>query len=91
LTKGCIATAHGRYSLYFTRHHFAFKIAPSYGGFGPSSNTWFLGSTKFKNSKGISIGSATFVGLTIVRDRHRPTDRPRYSIYNNRPRPHLRI
>jgi len=90
LTKGRIATAHGRYSQYFTGHPFPFKIVPSHGGFGPSSNTWLLGSTKFKNPKDISIGSAT-AGLTIVTNRHRPTKRPRYSICNNRPRPHLRI
>lgn len=50
--------------------------------------TWLLESTKFKNPKGISIGSYTLQGLrsrhTVY--RHRPTDRPRYSIYNNRPR-----
>jgi len=33
------------------------------------------------NTKDISIDSAIFAGLTIVRDR--PTDRPRYSICNN--------
>jgi len=32
-----------------------------------------------------------FVGLTIVTDVHRQTDRSRYSICNNRPRSHLRI
>jgi len=33
---------------------------------------------------GISVGSAVFEGLTIVTNR--PTDRPRYSVCNNKPR-----
>jgi len=42
-------------------------------GTGLSNNTWFLGSTRVHNPKNISIGSAVFVGLTIVTDRQ--TDR----------------
>jgi len=38
---------------------------------------------------GISIGSAIFAGLTIVTDR--PTDRPRYSVCNNRPHLHSTV
>jgi len=38
------------------------------------------------NPNGISSGSAVFAGLMTVTDR--PTDRPRYSVSNNRP--HLR-
>jgi len=37
------------------------------------------------NPNGISIGAAFFAGLTSVTDK---TDRPRYSVGNNRP--HLR-
>ena len=43
------------------------------------------------NPNGISIGgSAVFTGLTTVTDRQtdRRTNRPRYSVGNNRPRPH---
>jgi len=44
LTKGCIAVAHERYSLYFTvGRPFPHKITSSHGGSGPPSNTWFLG------------------------------------------------
>jgi len=35
------------------------------------------------NPNGISIGSSVFAGLKTVTDR--PTDRPRYSVCNNRP------
>jgi len=34
------------------------KIAPSHGGSGPPSNTWFLGPVWAHNPNGISIGSA---------------------------------
>ena len=33
----------------------------------------------------ISIGSTVFARLTNVTNRHRPTDRPRYSVCSNRP------
>ena len=52
---------------------FLLKIAPSHGGSGPLSNTWFLGPTQVRNPNGMSIGSAVFAELTIVIDR--PTDR----------------
>jgi len=54
------------------------------------SNTWFRGPTRVHNPNGISIGSAGFAGLTIVTDRQtdRPTNRPRYSVCNNRPHLH---
>ena len=55
-------------------------------GISTPSNTWFLGPTRVHNPNGISIASAVFAGLTIVADR--PTNRPCYSICNNRP--HLR-
>jgi len=43
--------------------------------------------TRVLNPNGISIGSVVFTGLTTVADRE--TDRPRYSVCNNRP--HLYI
>jgi len=42
------------------------------GGSGPLSNTWFSGSTRVRNSNGISIGAAVYTGLISVTDR--PTD-----------------
>jgi len=52
---------------------FPLKIAPSRGGSGLASNTWFLWPTQVHNPNGISIGSFVFAGLTSVTDR--PTDR----------------
>jgi len=48
------------------------------GGSGPPSNTWFPGPTQVLNPNGSSIGAAVFAGLMSV------TDRPRYSVGNNR-------
>ena len=62
---------------------FPLKIDPSHGGSGPSSNTWFPGPTEVLNPNGISISSTILAGLTSVSDRQ--TDRPRYSVGNNRP------
>jgi len=45
------------------------KIAPSHGGSGPPSNTWFLGPAEVLNPSGISMGAAVFAGLTRVVDR----------------------
>ena len=60
-------------SLYFTLGRpFSLKTAPSHGGSGPPSNTWFPGSTHVLNPNGSSIGAAVFAGLTSVTDR--PTD-----------------
>ena len=53
-------------------------------GITPPSSTWFLGSTRVHSPNGIWIGSAVFTGLTVITDRE--TDRPRYSVCNNRPR-----
>jgi len=50
------------------------------GGRGPLSNILFLGLIRVLNPN--LIGSAVFAGLIIVTDR--PTDRPRYSVGNNR-------
>ena len=46
------------------------------------SNTCFLWPIRVHNPNGISIGSAVFAGLTIVTDGL--TDRPRYSVCNNK-------
>jgi len=43
----------------------------------------FTGPARVHTPNGISVGSAVFARLTIVTDR--PTDRPRYSVRNNRP------
>jgi len=43
-----------------------------------------LGPIQADNPNGISIGSVVFAGLTSVTDRQ--TDRPHYSVGNNRPR-----
>jgi len=53
------------------------------GNLNSPSNTWSLGPSQVLNPDGISIGSAVFAGVTSVTDR--PTDRPRYSVSNNRP------
>jgi len=55
----------------------ALKIAPSHGGSGPPSNTWFPGPTRALNPKGILISLAISAGLTIATDRQtdRQTDR----------------
>ena len=58
------------------------KLPVRMRGIWTPSNTWFLGSTRVHTPNSISIDSAVFAGLTIV------TDRPRYSVCNNRP--HLR-
>jgi len=63
------------------------KIAASHGVSGPTSNTCFPWPTQVLNPNGISIGSAVFAWLTSVTP-DRWTDRPRYSVGNNRP--HLR-
>ena len=77
--------AHGRESVYFTKGRtFPLKIAHSHGRIWTPSNTWFLGPTRVYNPNGVSIGSIVYAGVTIVTDR--PTDRPRYSVCNNRPR-----
>jgi len=62
------------------------QIAPTHGGSGPHL-TRFLGPILDHNPNGISIGSAVFAELTSVTDRH--TNRPRYTVGNNKP--HLRM
>jgi len=47
---------------------FSLKIAPSHGGSGLPSNTWFLGSTRVLNENNIEIGAAVFAWLTSVTD-----------------------
>ena len=47
------------------------------------TKTCFFGPGRAHKPNGISIGSAVFAKLTSETDR--PTDRPRYSVGNNRP------
>jgi len=47
------------------------------------SNLWFLGPTQDLYANGISIASAVFAGL-IKWQTDRQTDKPRYSVGNNR-------
>ena len=54
------------------------KFAPSHGGSGPPSNTWFPGPTQVLNRNGSSIGAAVFAGLTSVTNR--PTDHATLSV-----------
>jgi len=44
---------------------YSLKIIRSHGGYGPTSNTWFLWPTRVHNSNSISIGSAIFAGLVL--------------------------
>jgi len=69
------------YTLQWTAPFF-FKIAPSHGGSGPPSNTWFLEPTQVHNTNGILISSAVFSGLTIVTDRQ--TDHATLSVTTGR-------
>ena len=79
--------AHGTESLYLTMSRtFLPRNCHFARGSALPSNTWLLYSVRVHSPNRISIGSAVFAGLTSVTDR--PTDRPRYSVYNNRP--HLR-
>ena len=66
-----------RASVYFTMNRLSLNIASSYGGYGPPSNTWFLGPTRVLNPNSISIDSAVFARLTTLTDRQtdRRTDR----------------
>jgi len=48
---------------------FALKIALHVWGYGPPYNTWFPWPTRVRILNGITIGSATFAGLTVVTDR----------------------
>jgi len=72
-------TAHSRVTLYYTMG----RLSPSKLLFIweilTPSKTQFLEPTWVYNPNSISIGSAVFAELTIM------TDRPRYSICNNRP------
>jgi len=62
---------------------FLLETVASHGESGLPSNTWFLGFTRLSIANDISIGSAVLQGSLL-----RQTDRPRYSVCNNRP--HLR-
>jgi len=52
---------------------FPSKLPLCIGGFGPPSNTSFIGPNQVHNPHGISIGSAAFAKHTIMTDRQ--TDR----------------
>jgi len=91
--------AHGRESLYFTMGHrlTSSKLPIRVEGSQPPSNTLFHlyfpltvrlliredERTLVHIPNDISIGSGVSAGLTSVTDRQ--TDRPRYSVCNNRP------
>jgi len=63
----CCCTVHGRESLYFTMGHpLTLKIALAHGGYGPPSNTCFLGPTLLSIPNTILIGSPVFAQLTAV-------------------------
>ena len=51
-------------SVYFTMGDLFPKIAPSYGGSGPSYNSWFLGPVWAHSQNSIMIGSAVFEQTT---------------------------
>jgi len=48
---------------------FPLIIAPLHGGYGPTSNTWFLGPTQLNIPNDISIGSTIFVVFRVVTDQ----------------------
>jgi len=79
-------TAECPYTLQLDAPFPSSKLPLPMGGSGTPSNTWFPGPTQVINPNGISISSAILAGLTSVTDRQ--TDRPRYSVGNNKP--HLR-
>jgi len=54
------------------------------GWSAPPSNTWFPGPTRVLSPNGILIGSTVLQG-SLVWQTDRPTDRPCYSVGNNRP------
>jgi len=75
-------TAHGRVSSGILRLALPLEIIPSHGESGPYLIIISL-AHKSHNPNGISIGPAVFATLITVTDRQ--TDRPRYSVCNNRP------
>ena len=50
------------------------KIALPLGGGHSSPHTWFLGPTRVYTPNSTSIGSAVFVGLTVVTIKHTQAD-----------------
>ena len=75
--KGCITfvtyqiiLTHTGYSSYFTVGQ---SMAPNclfLWRIQAQPNTWFLGPTRVHTPNGISIGSAVFVGIKVVSNRH---------------------
>jgi len=62
------------------------KLPIPMGGCGPTSNTWFPGSTRVLNLNGIYLDRfSRFLQGSLVWQTERQTDRPRYSVGNNRP------
>jgi len=64
----CFCRAYGRKSLYFTIMCplSTSKLPLRMEGSGPPSNTWFHGPTGVHILNNISIGSASFAGITIM-------------------------
>jgi len=79
-SRSATGTAHDRKSIYLQWAALPPKLPLAMGMWTP--NTRFLGPTRVLNPNGISISSGIFAGLTSVTDRQ--TDRPRYSVGNNR-------
>jgi len=76
LTKGRMATAHARYSTYFTMGcPFPHQNYPSHGGIGLSSNTRFLGTTRVHNQR-----ASWSVQPFLQGSRSRQTDRPTHRL-----------
>jgi len=72
----------------YAKHHPGLlKIAPSLVDIWTLSQTWFLLPTRVQNPNGIATCAAVFAGSWRWRT-DRETNRPRYSVCNNRP--HLR-
>ena len=84
-------TAHGRQSLCFTvGRPFPLKIVPWRGIWAPSNGS--LNQPESTSQTASRSVEPFFAGLMIVTDRptDRQTERPRYSVYNNRPRCRMR-
>jgi len=79
--KGCITfvtyqiiLTHTGYSSYFTVGQCMAQNCPFLWRIQAPPNTWFLGPTRVHTPNGISIGSAVFVGIKVVSNRHTVTD-----------------
>jgi len=79
-------TAESPYTLQWDTT-FPLKIALFHGGIWTPSNTWFLGLTR-GSTQTAPRSVQPFLQGSLVWQTDRQTDRPRYSVGNNRP--HLR-